>query len=158
MLVSKAPSPPASSQALSSPLLPQLHFCGEEGQVAEGLAGSFWSLLSYFHKPIIAHHLGRLRPCLSPIQPGGRGWGGGGRGGGKLGGRCSSTGITTCAFTRLPWERSVGAVLGWSSGVGCGGGRSASPHPSAPREGAGSCVPGLWWLGYRLPKVLMRCK
>lgn len=104
----------------------------------EGLAGSLRSLLSYFHKPIIAHHLGRLRPCLSPIQPGGRG-----RGKGEWGdwaARCSSTGITTCAFTRLPWERSVGAVLGWSLGVGHGGWRSTLLHPSVPREGAGSCV------------------
>lgn len=65
-LVSKAPFQQRSDSALPSPN-PMMG----EGQVAEsGLGRELPSPLGYFHKPIIADHLGRLRPCLSPIQPG----------------------------------------------------------------------------------------
>ena len=66
---------PVSTAPLLGPPRPTpLHFRGEKGQVAESsLGGELPFPLRYFHKPIIADHLGRLRPCLSPIQLGRRG-------------------------------------------------------------------------------------
>lgn len=91
------------------------------------------SPLSYFHKPIIAHHLGRLRPCLSPIQPGG---GRGARGPALLLGRHRDLRHHPVAMGTLSWSQA-----GPSPGEGCGGGGSSSPHPSPPREEAGR---GAW--------------
>lgn len=64
-----------STAQLLSPARPaRLHFRAKEGQVAGSrLGGELPFPLRYFHKPIIADHLGRLRPCLSPIQLGQRG-------------------------------------------------------------------------------------
>lgn len=114
----------------------------------EGLAGSLRSLLSYFHKPIIAHHLGRLRPCLSPIQPGGRGRGE--RGVGRLGGplllhRHHDLRLHPVAMGTLSWS-CAGLELG------CGAWR-LEEHIAAPfcTQGGGR------ELRSKL-KVLMRCK
>lgn len=79
--VSKAPLPLPSSSAL--PSLNSISVVRKDRWQRAGLAGSgllpsLPSPLSYFHKPIIADHLKRLRPCLSPIQS----W----RQGGELGG------------------------------------------------------------------------
>lgn len=70
----KTPLAPAQLLALPSP---NSIFYPGKGQVAESclvggwfLLGNVPWLLSYFHKPIITDHLRRLRPCLSPIQPG----------------------------------------------------------------------------------------
>ena len=110
-LVSKAPFPLPSSSALPSP--DSISVVKKDRWLRAGLAGSSPSPLSYFHKPIIADHLGRLRPRLSPIQLG--------RWGGELGGPWLLDRATaTCAITRLPWERAAGAKPR-SLGEGCGG-------------------------------------
>lgn len=62
---------PDSSLALPSPN--SISVVRRDRWQRVGLAGSSPSPLSYFHKPIIADHLGRLRPCLSPSQPGRQG-------------------------------------------------------------------------------------
>ena len=120
---------PPSSSALPSPN--SISAVRRDRWQRVGLAGSSPSPLSYFHKPIIADHLGRLRPCLSPSQPGRRG---GERGAALL-----------CGGHRDPRLHPVamgtrgGSPAGRSLGEGCGGGgESAWLHPSPPREGAGS--------------------
>lgn len=128
------PSPPLSS-------LRSISAERKDRWQREGLAGSFRSLLSYFHKPIIAHHLGRLRPCLSPIQPSGRakgGWGGGRRSeAGKLGSllllhRRHDLCLHPVAMGTLRWS-CAGQELGGVWDVGAGG--AHRQHPSSPGGG-----------------------
>lgn len=122
---------PPSSSALPSPN--SISAVRRDRWQIVGLAGSSPSPLSYFHKPIIADHLGRLRPCLSPSQPGRRG---GGAGSGAP--RCSTAGTATRAGTRLPWERAAGAkrYRAWVRGVGAAGRAHGCTHLH-PGEGAG---------------------
>lgn len=124
-------SPVSTAPLLGPPRPTPLHFRGEEGQVAESrLGGELPFPLRYFHKPIIADHLGRLRPCLSPIQLG------------RRGGSWAAQGSSTRAGTRLPWERAVGAKRR-SPGEGCGGvcGGSGGAHRCTrlhPERGQGA--------------------
>ena len=154
-LVSKAGFPLPSSSARPAPL----HFRGKEGQVAGSrLGGELPFPLRYFHKPIIADHLGRLRPCLSPIQFGRRG---GELGGPGLRDPCRHP---VAMGTRSGSQAAAGVkgAEGWKRVAGERIAAPISPQRGGREQGLGepaACVPGLQ--AAELPaaaEVLMRCK